>query len=372
MLPRPPASVPGFWPFEYMAWAKGVAPGAAFPMHVSGLRGPDPSVALPGPSVAEWTAPSGPLREEFGRWLADLLGAPACTVTPASGASEAMFLALGPFVERGQPVVVEQPAYRAMERVVQFLGGVPVHIERRRDDQWRLDPERLEALLVETGARVIGITDPHNPTGVSVDAATRVAIVEVVERRGALLVVDEIFAPFRGFARPPAWAAGSENVLSLGSLTKGWGLSSLRTGWVLGPPALVERSRQLFDLLGVNPPTGTLVIALGALAAAEPLDAAALAASQRAGEVFAATDWGEADMVPPHDGIIGFLRVPPGWTSQAAAETLRRLDGVQVVPGHFFGCDDHLHIGFAGDGFDPIEGCRRIAARLNDARPVEG
>ena len=364
------SSVAGFRPFEYMAWAKRVAPGAAFPMHVSGLRGPAPSVELPVPTVAEWLAPSGPLREEFGRRLAALLGAPERAVTAANGASEAMFLALGPFVERGQPVIVEQPAYRAMERVVEFLGGVPVHIERRRDDRWRLDPERLDALLVETGARVIGITDPHNPTGISIDAGTRAALLKVVERRGALLVVDEVFALFRGVHRLPVWTAGSENVLSLGSLTKGWGLSSLRTGWVLGPPALVERCRQLFDLLGVNPPTGTLVIALGALAAAEQLDAIALAASRRANEVFAATDWGEADMVPPQDGIIGFLRMAPGWTSDAAAETLRRLDGVQIVPGHFFGCDDHLRIGVAGDGFDPIEGCRRIAARLNGGRPV--
>lgn len=357
-----------FQPFEYLAWAKAVAPGAAFPMHVSGMPAPDPSL-LP---VPDWSACLAPARGLWGAWseqLTAMLQAPGRVVAHAAGASEAIFLGLAPFVEPGQPVIVEQPAYRAMERVAQFRGGVPLRVERRRADGWRLDPDRLDALLAETGARLVGITDPHNPTGVSLDAATRQAVIELVERHDALLVVDEIFAPFRGAGRMPAWAAQSDRVLSLGSLTKGWGLSSLRCGWVIGAPALVERCRQVYDLLGANPPAPTLLLATAALDAADRLDARARAASLRANEIFAATAWGEAEMVAPDDGIIGYLRLPPGWTSEAAAAALRTHDGVQVVPGHFFGHDDHLRIGIAGDGFDPVEGCRRIAARLN-AAPV--
>lgn len=360
-----------FHPFEYMAWAKQVAPGALYPMHVSGLPGPDPSLELPALRAEEWIGPVAPVRARFAKRLTEVLGAPGRAIVPAGGASEAIFLALAPFVARGQRVVVEQPAYRAMERVVGFRGGVPVRLERRAADGWRLDPKRLDALLTATGARLVGITDPHNPTGVSLDPATRSAVIEVVERRRALLVVDEIFAAFRGVARPAAWAAQSESVLSVGSLTKGWGLASLRTGWVLGRPDLVERCSQVFDLLGVNPPPGTLALALRFMDVAARLDAYAHAASLRVNEVFAATDWGASRMVPPHDGIIGFLRLPAGWRSEAATAALRRCDGVQVVPGRFFGCDDHLRIGFAGDAMDPVEGCRLISARLN-AGPAVG
>lgn len=361
-----------FRPFEYMAWAKAVAPGAPFPMHISGLPAP-PAALLPPPTLGweESLAPCGPLLAELTEQVTRYLAAPACALVCAAGASEAIFLALAPYVERGTPVLVEQPAYRAMERVTEFLGGVPVRVERHESEHWRLDPERLDAALAHTRARVVAITDPHNPTGTSLDPATRAALIEVIERRGALLVVDEIFAPFRGPDRPPAWAAYSDRVLTLGSLTKGWGLASLRVGWVLGAPSTLASCRQVFDLLGVNPPSATLALAARAFTVAPALDAHARAASEHARAVVAATDWGAASSAPADDGLICFLRLPDGWCSEAAATALRALDGVQVVPGHFFGSDAHLRIGFApGAGFDPAEGCRRIAARLNDAPTV--
>jgi aspartate/methionine/tyrosine aminotransferase len=354
-----------FQPFEYMAWAKQVRPGAAYPFNVSGLPAPDPSLDLGSLAWGDCLGPSRTLLDAFIEKLAGLLGVPGSAGVVVSGASEAITVAFAPFVQAGQPVIVENPAYRAMERSAALLGGVPVHIERREDEGWRLDPERLDALLRQTGAKLIGITDPHNPTGVSVDTATRAELVRTVERHGALLVVDELFSFFRGPERPPLWAAGSDHVLSLGSMTKGWGLSSLRCGWVLGSPQLVEPCAQAFDLLTVNPPTATLTLALRALDHTRQLDEYALRAAEQVRQTLAATEWGEASMVSPQDGIIAYLKLPRGWTSEQAVSVLRERHGIQAVPGHFFGHDDHLRVGFAGDGYDPAEGCRLLASCLN-------
>ncbi len=358
--PRP------FHPFEYMAWAKAVPAGARFPLHGSGMPAPHPDTCIPFPTLtlAEWTGPVAPLREAFVERLTQLLQAPGRAAVLTAGASEALFLALGPLVQPGAPVLLEEPAYRAMERVVQFLGGRPVHLQRAEAQGWQLDPQQLDALLARTGARLVGLTDPHNPTGVAAAPATRRAVVEVIERRGALLVVDEIFAAFREGGQAPAWAALSERVLSVGSLTKGWGLGALRLGWVLGAPPLVRRCEQLFDLLGVIPPTGTVRLGLAALEAAALLDARAAAAAARARAVFAATDWHPAALVVPNAGLIAFLRLPSGWRAEQAATVLRAQDGVQVVPGHFFGSDRHLRIGLPPLDFDPSEGCRLVAERL--------
>ncbi len=358
-----------FQPFAYMAWAKAVPTGARFPLHGSGMPGPDPAVPFPPLVSADWVGPVAPLREAFLARLARLLGVPGRMGVLTAGASEALFLALGPFVQPGAPVLVEEPAYRAMERVVQFLGGRPVRLVRAEADGWQLDPERLAALLARTGARLVGLTDPHNPTGVAAAPAARRAVVEVVERYGAVLVVDEIFAAFREGGQAPAWAALSERVLSVGSLTKGWGLGALRLGWVLGAPALVRRCEQLFDLLGVIPPTATVRLGLAALDAAARLDARAAAAAARARAVFAAIDWHPAGLVVPDAGLIAFLRLPPGWRSEEAAAVLRERDGVQVVPGHFFGSDAHLRLGLPPLDFDPFEGCRLVAARLRQPPP---
>ena len=361
----------GFRPFEYLAWAKAVPPGAGFPMHLSGLL-PPPSLPVALPDWAAVTAPAALPRAALVEALTAWLGAAGRDALVVSGASEAVFVALAGHLARGQPVIVEEPAYRAIERAVQFLGGVPVALQRREQDGWRFDAERLDALLEESGARLVAITDPHNPTGISIDGETRRAVIEVVERHGALLLVDEIFAPFRGPQRAPAWAATSERVLSVGSLTKGWGLSALRTGWVLGAAACIQPCRQVFDLLGVNPPSATLALAREALRHAVELDSRAQHASRRVHEIYAGTEWGEAATASTGDGFIGFLRLPGGWSSETAASALRELDGVQVVPGHFFGRDDHIRIGFDPEATDGAEGCRLIAARLNAPRHLHG
>jgi aspartate/methionine/tyrosine aminotransferase len=356
--------VSNFQPFEYMAWSKAVAPGARYAMHVSGLPPPEP-LPIAMPDWDTWTARWEPLRTQLVEALGVWLGAPGRDGVIVAGDSEAIFVSLAGLVERGQPVVVERPAYAATERCVQMLGGVPVHVERMEADGWQLDPARLDACLAESSARLVAITDPHNPTGVSLEADTRAALIEVVERRRAVLIVDEVFAPFRGSQKPPAWTASSDSVLTLGSLTKAWGLSALRTGWVLGAPALVSRSRQVFDLLGVNPPTATLALALAALEHAPALDERAHRASCCVNDVIAATDWGESAIVPPHDGIIGYLRLPAARTSEEAVAALRALDGVQAVPGHFFGHDTHVRIGWDPATTAGAEGCRLISARVN-------
>jgi aspartate/methionine/tyrosine aminotransferase len=358
-----------FRPFEYMAWAKAIPPGARHALHLSGIGVPA-ALRLPVPDWSAWTAPVAGPREALLDGLRAHVNAPDADGVVVSGASEAVFVALAAHVRRGEPVIVERPAYGAIERCVQFLGGTAAALERWEADGWRFDIERLDALLAETGARVVAITDPHNPTGVSIDAATRRAALDVIERRRALLVVDEIFAAFRGPQRAPAWAAESACVLSLGSLTKAWGLAALRTGWVLGAPALVAACRQVFDLLGVNAPSATVVLARAALECAPDLDARARRASECVYETYAATDWSEAGMVRPDDGIIGFLRLPAGWRSETATAVLRDLDGVQVVPGHFFGSDAHVRIGFDPNLTDGAEACRLIAARLGGPPPA--
>jgi len=351
-----------FRSFEYMAWSKAVPPGSRFPLHVSGLSAPAISI-----DALLWQDCLAPERETQAALLDDLrryLGISGCDGLIVSGASEAAFVALAAHVARGAPVIVEQPAYAAFARSAQFVGGVPVTLERRATEGWRLEPALLDRLLVASGARVVAITDPHNPTGISLDGDTRRALIEVVERRGAVLIVDEIFAPFRGAGRSPAWAATSNRVLSLGSLTKAWGLAPLRTGWVIGDAALLRPCKQVFDLLGVNPPSATMALARRALQQTGTLDARALRASCRVNEILTTAPWAGERLVPPHHGVIGFLRLPEGWDSEAAACVLRRLDDVQVVPGRFFGRDDHIRIGFDPETTDGARACRLVAARL--------
>ncbi|MFN8557800.1 MAG: aminotransferase class I/II-fold pyridoxal phosphate-dependent enzyme [Dehalococcoidia bacterium] len=340
-------------------------PGARYPLHASGLAAPDLALTLPDDA---WRQPSAAVLEPFTGRLTALLGVPGAALVSASGAGEAVFLALAPFAERGRPVVVEQPAYRAMEQVVRLLGVSRSALSGgRRTAGGSIRRGSMPCWLQPARRSSVSPTRTTRPA--PRDAAQRAEVVRVVERRGALLVVDEIFAPFRGAGAPPAWASLSDRVLTVGSLTKAWGLGSLRSGWVIGAAPLVARCEAAHELVGGLPPTMTLALSLVALDHATALDARAHAAARTARAAFAATAWGQASMRLPDDGIVGFLRLPPGWSSLTTATALRDLDGVQTGPGRFFGGDGYLRLGISLPEPDAVEACRLVAARLNGAPP---
>src|SRR5581483_8383174 len=101
-----PAAGRAFQPFEYMAWAKQVAPGAPFPMQRSGLPGPHPSFVPALPACVSLVE-DRTLHQQTAERLTAYLGASDRALTFASGASEALFVALAPLVVPGQPVIVE-------------------------------------------------------------------------------------------------------------------------------------------------------------------------------------------------------------------------------------------------------------------------
>lgn len=350
-------------PFEYLHWARAVPAGAAFPMHTSGMPPFDASELPVTPAAVELLAPPNAVRERLKQCLLDHWGRPNLSILFTTGASEATFVALAVVVAAGAGVAVEETGYRAMERACEFLGGRPVAVPRHEHDSWELDPERVAAVMRQARATVLAITDPHNPTGNAIDVERRARIIDAVEGQGGFIVVDEIFAPFRGDQQQP-WAAQSKRVLSVGSFTKGWGLGNLRLGWLAAHPDLIARAEDVFTMLGVNPPTPSLALAAATLPLAGRLDARAHAAHLYVRRLFAAEPSIAGSMVLPQSGLTGFLRLPPELGSERAALLLREHDSVQTVPGHFFGADGYLRVGFAGDDVDWAEGLRRIAARV--------
>src|SRR5262249_8892515 len=96
--------------------------------------------------------------------------------------------------------------------------------------------------------RLIVITTPHNPSGVPVDTAALDEIGRIAERAGAHVLVDEVYRDVTGDTSAPAAARGDVFVTT-NSLTKSWGLSSLRAGWVIAAPDVTYRVRRVRDVV---------------------------------------------------------------------------------------------------------------------------
>src|SRR6185369_10897731 len=171
-------------------------------------------------------------------------------VVAAVGTSMANFLAMAALIEPGEEVLVEQPTYEPLLGAASFLGGEIKRFDRRSNDGFRIDIDRVAAAV--TGrTRLIVITNLHNPSSAIAGESELRALAELARDAGARILVDEVYLDSAVQPGRSAIHIGPEFVCT-NSLTKVYGLSGLRCGWILAEPQLAERMWRVNDLFGVN------------------------------------------------------------------------------------------------------------------------
>lgn len=158
----------------------------------------------------------------------------------APGAAAALFFVATSVLGTGDHALIEHTNYSTNLETPRLLGAQVDPIELRIEDGYRLDVERVAAMVRPT-TRLISVTTPHNPTGVDLTLDELHALVELAERHDCWLLVDETY---REMARPeplPVAASLSPRAISVSSMSKTYGLPGLRLGWVVNrDPALAE------------------------------------------------------------------------------------------------------------------------------------
>src|SRR5450759_2752628 len=251
----------------YMEWAKtrpspeyDLAGSNILACSLDDLPGAREAVALGGANDNGYR----PLVEAIGRRY----GVNPDLVTTAGGKAGADFLVFAALLEPGDDVLVERPGYDPLLGAARMFGARTIRFDRAFDSGFALDPDRVRHAMTPR-TKAIVITSPHNPTGVPADPAALDDIGRIAERAGAHVVVDEVYRDLTGDRTPPAAARG-DVFLTTSSLTKSYGLSSLRAGWVIASPALSYRVRRARDVVDG---TGSIVAERLATLAFEPLDA---------------------------------------------------------------------------------------------------
>src|SRR5688572_6523140 len=168
-------------------------------------------------------------------------------VVMANGTSMANMLALAALVAPGDEVLVEQPTYEPMLAAARFCGAAIRRFARRGEDGFRLDPDEV-AHQVTPRTRLILLANLHNPSGALADEQALRRIGEL----GPRVLVDEVYLDAVAGARSAVHLG--EAFVSTSSLTKVYGLSGLRCGWILAEPGLAERIWRLNELFGVSQP----------------------------------------------------------------------------------------------------------------------
>ena len=274
--------------------------------------------------------------------------APESIVT-AAGTTFANHLAMAALIKPGDEVLFEHPAYEPMLALVHYLGAQVKRFSRKFENGFQIVPDELPT-LVTPRTRLVVLTNLHNPSGVLIDDATLRQIGDIAKRVGARVLVDEVYMETL-FEETPrtSFHLGNEFVVT-SSLTKAFGLSGLRCGWIFAEPELARRMWLLNDLFAAT-----------AVHAGERLSAVAMQQLEGIGErakrlldrnrqmlnEFLDTR-DDLEVVRPQFGTVMFPRVRRG-TSEELCRVLREKYETSVVPGSFFEMPAHFRIGIAGD-----------------------
>jgi len=287
-----------------------------------------------------------------------------CVVT-AQGTSMANYLAMAALIEPGDEVLMEHPSYPLLWEAAEYLGAQIRFFERDAAANFAIDPENLKKLITPR-TRLIVLTNLHNPSCALIDETTLRAVGELAKSAGARVLVDEVYLDLLWESAPATALLLGPEFLVTSSLTKVYGLSGLRCGWVLAEAQLAQKMYRLNDLFGVNNPYVTDQISCAALAHLKQIAqwSRALLDKNRAlaNEFLAATP--ELDCEPLKAGTVLFPRLP--FPVEGFCTFLRERYDTVVTPGHFFGAPERVRIGIGGETALLAEGLARVHDALNE------
>jgi aspartate/methionine/tyrosine aminotransferase len=349
---------------EYIEWAK-TRSQATFNLATSGVMN-YPMAKLPVRlEDIELSGPSWYGYEPLQEALAAKCGVATENVVAAIGTSMANYLAMATILNPGDEVLIEHPAYDPLTSIARYLGAELKRFERRFDEDFRVDPGAIERAATNR-TRLIVITNMHNPSSAIVDADTMRRIGEIARRVGARVMVDEVYLEaLFDEPRPHAFHLGGEFVTT-SSLTKAYGLSGLRCGWILAEPELAERMWRLNDLFGNIPAHSAerlSVIALANLDAIRDRARSLLKGNRVLLDQFLDSR-NDLETARPPFGTVVFPRVKAANVDKLCS-VLREQYETSVVPGKFFEMPDHIRIGIGCNSAMLEGGLERLGAALD-------
>ncbi len=349
---------------DYMLWAK-TQSRARFNLATSGV-GSFPLHELP---VAieqleingDSAYGSAPLQQA----MANKCGVDPDCVVAAAGTSMANHLAMATLIEPGDEVLIEQPTYELLTSTLLYLGAAVKRFLRTEESGYALDATEIRR-VVTPKTRLIVLTNLHNPSSALVPESVLREVGELARSVGAHVLVDEVYLDAVYTNTPQtSYHLGPEFIVTT-SLTKVYGLSGLRCGWILAQPDLARAMWRLNDLFASIP--------------AHPAELLSVVAFQNLGKIRErARKIVEADRILlneflAHQEGVSTPRTEFGTTAilrlmnrevEPFLARLRTEYETSAVPGRFFDLPNHFRIGMGVDTGMFREGLQRITRALN-------
>lgn len=291
-----------------------------------------------------------------------------------AGAQEAILTFMHAALAPGDHVVVHTPCYQSLAEVARDIGCDVTPWVAREENGWAPDLDELRRLLRPT-TRVVVINLPHNPTGYLMPADESRALHALCDERGITLFSDEVYreSEYAAGDRLPAGCDVSPRSVSLGVLSKTYGLPGLRIGWVATRDRrLLARMAELKDYTTICNSAPSELLAEVALQHREALagrNRAIIATNLLLLDAFFARHAEHFRWVRPSAGPIAFPRLL-GEEVDRFCEALVGKESVLLLPGTVYDDrDNHFRIGFGRRSMpDALARLESFLARRRGAR----
>jgi aspartate/methionine/tyrosine aminotransferase len=294
-------------------------------------------------------------------------------VTP--GGKPIMFFTILALVEEGDEVLVPNPSFPIYESMVNFVGGRPIFVPLRQENEFRFDLDELRAGLSERTKMVI-LNSPANPTGGVLTPEDIEGLADILRERPDVFVLsDEIYSrmlydsPFASIASEPDLGPDERSII-LDGFSKTYAMTGWRLGYGVMPEPLAEQITKL--QVNSNSCTNAATQHAGLEALAGPQDGVdAMLAEFRARRDLIVAGLNElpgVDCIIPKGAFYAFPRIADtGYAADALADLLLEEAGVACLAGTAFGKygEGHLRLSYANSRHNIARALKHMAQFLS-------
>lgn len=284
------------------------------------------------------------------------------------GATAGIFLVLHALLQPGDEVLVETPQYEPLARIPQQIGAEVRWLERQFEKGCQLDLTALER-TISRRTKVILLTNLHNPSAAATQTEKMRTIGQIAREHGAHVVCSEVYLD-AAFDTPPLPACRlGDNMITLSSLSKTYGLGPLRIGWVVAEERVIEAVRRIEQYVYCETSYPSQRVALAALRRRSDLRRRALDLVRPNFQLL--KDWvhshSEVRWVEPEGGTVALIRLMHGIDSWEFHRLARDKYGTLVAPGEFFGAKGTIRIAFGGEPDQFHRGLENLSQALRES-----
>jgi aspartate/methionine/tyrosine aminotransferase len=289
-------------------------------------------------------------------WLREVIagiykGIKSDDVLILSAAEEGIFVLYHALVGPGDHVVVETPCYESSLEVARSTGAEVSEWPRRFEDGWAHDLAALEK-LIRPNTKIIYINTPHNPTGLLIPAKVFNQVIALAASRGIIVFSDEVYRELEHEPnqRLPAACEAYDRAVSLGSMSKTYGLPGLRLGWLVARNADILRRclefRYYTTICNSAPSEFLAALALRHRATLVQRNLEIVRRNLALLDAFIQRRAELVEWVKPNASPIGFVRFKPERDVFTFCEDVVRDSGVLLLPGSVYDQPRHIRFGY--------------------------